>query len=194
MKINVIKSNRKTISITIDEFGNVVVKAPTSYNNKKIESFIESKKIWINKHVGKKTEIISKYKQIISKEKALLFGKIIDYSEDYYKNINRVANQYLPLRLKYLAEKFFFIYSGIKIKNYTSRWGACDKHGFIYLNSKLVMLDEYVIDYVILHELCHTIHFNHKKNFHDMLSNYFKDEKQIVTKLKEFSFLLKITR
>ncbi len=192
MNFNLIKSRRITISIYVDELGILTVKAPINMSNDKIYEFIKSKEAWIKKHQSKKLTITNKYQAVLSKNKGLLYGEIVDFSEDFIKNVKRIANEYLPQRLQYLSNFYGFIYNGVKIKNYKSRWGACDKTNNIFLNYKLVMIDNELIDYVILHELCHTKYFNHKKDFHKLLSSYFINEKLLRETLKKFSFINKI--
>ena len=62
----------------------------------------------------------------------------------------------------------------------------------ITLNKKLIMLDKSIIDFVIIHELCHTIYMNHKKDFHLLLKKYIIDEKPYKQALKNYAFLLKL--
>ena len=67
-----------------------------------------------------------------------------------------------------------------------TRWGVCQtKNGVITLNNKLIHYDLSVIDYVIIHELCHFIHANHQKEFWDLVSKYYPNYKIIKKKLKE---------
>ncbi len=190
--IEIVKSKRRTISISIDSFGKVLVKAPYFLSDEKINEYILKKKDWINKHALSKSEIISKNSSIINKEKGLYFGKIVDYTDNFYKTIKRTANKYLPERLEFLASKHNFKYNKVIIKNYKSRWGTCYKNNDVSLNLRLVMLSEELIDYVILHELCHTVHFNHKQKFHSLVSSLISNEKSIRKSLKEKSFILKI--
>ncbi len=192
MNFTILKSKRKTISITVDEFGKVTIKAPLNTPNDYIYKFIKSKEGWLNKHLDKKASINSEFKEILDKTKGLLFGKIVDYDANFIKTCKILANEYLPQRLNYLASVYGFNYSGYKIKNYKSRWGACDKNKFIYLNYKLIMINKDVIDYVILHELCHTKFFNHQNGFHKLLSSFYKNEKVLKTQLKKFTFINKI--
>lgn len=74
----------------------------------------------------------------------------------------------------------------IKIRNMKTRWGVYNrKNHIITLNSRLIEYDIEKIDYVIVHELSHIIHFDHSKNFWNLVSKYCKDYKRIRKELKE---------
>ena len=190
--IKIERVKRKTISISIDALGEVKVKAPTFLSDNDIEKFINSKRKWIDKILSRMRLILSENSKILSKEEVYYLGKIVNYSEDFIKTIKHNANVYLPARIKMLADKFNFKIGEVHVKDYKSRWGTCYKNKNITLNYKLMMLDVKIIDYVILHELCHTVYFDHQKKFHSLLSSLIKNEKEIKRSLKEKSFLLKI--
>ena len=75
------------------------------------------------------------------------------------------AKIYLPNRLKELAEKHGFKYQEVSIKNAKTRWGSCSFTNNINLNLHLMRIPEHLIDYVLLHELCHTVVKNHGEKF-----------------------------
>ena len=75
------------------------------------------------------------------------------------------ARKILPGRVKLLAEKYGFRYTRLTFRNNISNWGSCSYDNHISLNIKLMKLPDEVIDYVILHELCHTIEKNHSADF-----------------------------
>jgi len=79
------------------------------------------------------------------------------------------AKQFLPDKVKHLAVKFEFNYNKLTLKNIKSRWGSCSKKNNINLSVHLMRLPDHLIDYVILHELVHTVHHNHSKRFWAML-------------------------
>ncbi len=62
-----------------------------------------------------------------------------------------------------------------QIRDMTRRWGSCSENGTLLLNSQLVKAPTRCIDYVIVHELCHTQHFNHSKSFYDLLTRVMPD-------------------
>ena len=75
------------------------------------------------------------------------------------------AKVYLPKRLKELAEKHGFKYGNVSIKNASTRWGSCSSANNINLNLHLMRVPEHLIDYVLLHELTHTVVKNHGEKF-----------------------------
>ncbi len=80
------------------------------------------------------------------------------------------AWKYLPDKVKKLANEFGFKYNKLALKNIKSRWGSCSGKNNINLSIHLMRLPENLIDYVILHELAHTIHHNHSVRFWKLLN------------------------
>jgi predicted metal-dependent hydrolase len=62
-----------------------------------------------------------------------------------------------------------------QIRDMVRRWGSCSENGTLLLNSQLVKAPTQCIDYVIVHELCHTLHFNHSKTFYEFLTRVMPD-------------------
>ena len=77
----------------------------------------------------------------------------------------RRAKELLPPRLKALATEKGFAYNGCTVRNVHSRWGSCNAKKNISLSIYLAMLPNELIDYVLLHELCHTVEMNHSDRF-----------------------------
>lgn len=79
--------------------------------------------------------------------------------------LKKEAKRVLPQRTKILAEQYGFSYSSVKIQSSRSRWGSCSQGKNINLSFYLMMLPQPLVDYVILHELCHTKEMNHGPAF-----------------------------
>lgn len=96
------------------------------------------------------------------------------------------AKKYLPERLEKLAGLFGYKYRKVTIKNNKSRWGSCSKAGNINLNLHLVRLPGQLSDYVLLHELVHTVHKNHSKKFWKELDTVTGNAKVLDRELKQY--------
>lgn len=82
------------------------------------------------------------------------------------------ASQFLPERTKQLSQITGLTPSSVIVKKYRARWGSCDNLGRISLNYFLMMLPTWVIDYVIIHELCHLKHLNHSAQFWSLVEHH----------------------
>jgi predicted metal-dependent hydrolase len=133
--------------------------------------FVNSKKIWIKKHLVKIREY-EKRKQAFSN-----VFQSIDKKEAKRKIITRLAQ---------MAKEHGFAYNKVSIRNQRTRWGSCSAKCNISLNIKLVALPEELIDYVILHELMHTRVHNHSKKFWQELDKYVEDSKTKAKQLIEY--------
>lgn len=80
------------------------------------------------------------------------------------------AKNYLPERLSHLAKVHGFTFSGVTIKNVKSKWGSCSSRKQINLNLHLMRLPNHLIDFILIHELCHTVEMNHGDRFHRLLN------------------------
>ena len=96
------------------------------------------------------------------------------------------ANKILPDRLSYLAFHHGLNYTGISIKNMKSRWGSCTSANKINLNIHLIRLPLHLTDYVLLHELAHTVHKNHGKQFWSFLDKLSGNAKALAKEMKDY--------
>lgn len=92
----------------------------------------------------------------------------------------------LPKKTEILAKKYGFRYKSLNIKNTVSRWGSCSYDNRINLSLHLMRLPEYLIEHVILHELCHTVEKNHGKNFWALLEKVSPGARMLAKELKNY--------
>ncbi|MCC8035098.1 MAG: M48 family metallopeptidase [Rikenellaceae bacterium] len=81
------------------------------------------------------------------------------------------AKIYLPPRLETLAARTGLKYGKVAVRNTVSKWGSCSPRNDISLSLHLMRLPDHLIDYILLHELCHTLHKNHGPKFHRLLDD-----------------------
>lgn len=98
--------------------------------------------------------------------------------------LRKKAKAYLPGRLAALAAEHGFRYQKARLSSAGTRWGSCSSRGTISLNIALMRLDQELIDYVIIHELCHTRQMNHGPAFWSLVEQYCRKYKQLRRQLR----------
>ncbi len=108
------------------------------------------------------------------------------------------AKDYLPQRVEQLAAysrsatpQYKWNFGKVSVRKARSRWGSCAANNNISLNISLILLPDHLIDYIILHELTHTVHKNHGAKFHALLNKLLSGQEAIlVRELKNFTPLM----
>ncbi len=188
--LQIIKQNRKTISIKVNFDETVTVKCPKILTEKTVLDFINKKEQWILKNLTQIRAKKQKYDLVISKKQSLTLNRLVPFIKK--SNFEREASVYLSQKTQELSQILGLNYSSLSFKNYKSRWGCCNSKKEIILNYKLYMLDENTIKYVIIHELLHTIYLNHGKDFKNNLKRLVGNVNLYKNRLKEVGFLLNI--
>ena len=167
--MQIIRSNRKSISIEITKDLSVLVRAPLRMSDKKIAEFVELKSDWIDKHI----ELV--------RERNEKNADVVKFTDVEIKELAQKAKEYIPERVAYYAQIMNVSYGRITIRNQVSRWGSCSTKGNLNFNCLLMLTPPEVIDYVVVHELCHLKEMNHSKKFwaemEKMIPNY-KEQKK----------------
>ena len=163
-KIEIIRSNRKTIAIEIKSDRKIVVRAPMRMSEKDIQRFIIEKQSWIKKHLA----IIS----TCERDKLPVFTK-----EEIQKLADKALKD-IPQRVKKYASVIGVTVGKITIRNQKSRWGSCSSKGNLNFNCLLMLCPEEVRDYVVVHELCHRRELNHSKAFWEQVEKVMPNYKE----------------
>jgi len=204
-----IRSKRKTISLVITSKGKLVVRAPLRLPKTHIEELVNRKVDWITRHQAQARQRVptlsenrftdgqlfwflgqSYALQVIDRQQpALIFNNAfllarpeLPQAEKIFKAwYRKQAAQILNERSAILSDKFGLHYRAVKITSARTRWGSCSPKNVLSFPWRLVMAPLPVIDYVVLHELVHTVIRNHQKKFWEkvaVLSPSYKEYKQ----------------
>ncbi len=160
----IIKSRRKTIAIEIKPDGSVIVRCPLRIPQKTVDSFVESKRQWIE---NKLKDIDSKASENIPK-----------LSVREIKELTAKAKDILPSKVEYYANLLGVSYGRISVKCQRTLWGSCSSKGNLNFNCLLMLTPEDITDYVVVHELAHRLHMNHSKEFWSCVESILPDYKQ----------------
>jgi len=173
--VSFVRSQRaRNLSIRINQQGEVRVTMPRFVSQKRAERFLLSKQEWVLKRLNGLNHMNCRGTlppeggaiQIRGRDYPVhLLRGDADVEAAIWRVLQKEALRYLPGRIAELSEKHGYKISGLKIRRMKTRWGSCTARKSINLNSWLVMLPEYLSDYVILHELVHTRIPDHSKRF-----------------------------
>jgi len=100
-------------------------------------------------------------------------------------HMKQQAYSYLIPKLDYYALQIGVFYQSLTVKGYKSRWGSCYSDGRIQFNWRLMQAPEWVIDYVVVHELAHLVHANHSKAFWAVVEQHYPKTKQAKQFIKQ---------
>ena len=107
--------------------------------------------------------------------------------------LRRKAQSILPERLKKLADLHSFSYSSVKIRKSRCRWGSCSVKKNINLSFYLMLLPDHLIEYVMLHELCHTVQMNHSPVFWALLNKYTQNRAiELRNELRNYKYMVNL--
>ena len=188
----------RKVSIRIKN-GDAVLVVPKNFPLHKAERFFESKIDWVKKHIAKTgDEVVPTYfgENVIPKtiDGKMNFVRNSDdninysFSEDElqaFENwLYEKAKSYLPKRTEELADKFNLVINKVTVRRQKTRWGSCSGKKNISLNYKLLQFDQEVIDYVIVHELCHTVYMNHSTEFWILVARVIQNYKKYKSVLR----------
>lgn len=170
----VIRSKRRTISIEVTRDLEIIVRAPKYATKRMIASFVESKEDWIEKAFIR-----------VKEKNASRPAKGHTFTDEELKALAKDAKQVIPLRVAYYADMLGVSYGRISIRSQKTRWGSCSGKGNLNFNCLLMLVPEAVMDYVIVHELCHLFEMNHSKAFWSRVEQIVPDYKEKRRWLKE---------
>ena len=166
-----ISSRARHLRLAVYNGGEFIVTAPRHLSLSAIERFILRKSKWV----------LEKIDKLISLPKPT---KIKSSRIDYIK-YKAVAKKIARDKMNYFNQFYGHSWAKISIKNTKTRWGSCSKKGNINFNYKIALLPERLVDYIIVHELCHLAQFNHSRKFLALVAKTVPEHKQIRVELRK---------
>lgn len=146
----IVKTDRKTMALQIEENGQVTVRVPRTVTTAQAEDFARRHETWILKTREKMLKNVSQRRFYTDAEKKR--GK---------ERLSRKLEERLPL----FSSAMGVSYGKVSIRDQKTRWGSCSGKGNLNFNWKLSLVPDEILDYVAVHELAHRIEMNHSANF-----------------------------
>lgn len=172
MEYRLVRSSRRTVSVSVGISGEVTVRAPLNMPRKDIDAFVEKEKTKIEKYRDRALRQIGD-------------ADLTPFTGDEIKDMADEALRVIPGRVKYYADIMGVTYGRITIRNQKTKWGSCSSRGNLNFNCLLMKVPPRVLDSVVVHELCHRTELNHSGRFYDLLLRVFPDYYECDKWLKE---------
>ncbi|GAA9387910.1 M48 family metallopeptidase [Helicobacter pylori] len=164
--ITIQKSKKiKTLSLNITPSLEVILKMPNSCPQNRVHAFLKEQEAWLKKTLSAMQEKYSLLHSQTYQNKILVFDEEKNANDYTLTELKKILKTYLEQKLPLIAQKMQTSYTGFNIRNNAKVLGSCSYHNRLSFALLLVCAKKEAIDYVIIHELAHTIHKNHSKNF-----------------------------
>ena len=169
----IIPSNRRSISIQVTSSKEILIRVPEWISAKQLDALLLEKKAWILKTwqsvPDPPTYSIREQNQLAALEKR-------------YK---KAAREYIPTRVAFFQKFTGGSYEKITIRDQKTRWGSCSSNGTLSFNYRLMLAPPRILDYVVVHELCHLKHMDHSPAFWQAVEAVLPDYRERKLWLKE---------
>ncbi len=159
-------SSRRSCSISISPDDGLVLRVPLHTSDKEIRHMLLEKQHWI----------ITKYLEMQEKQKNRPVSDLTDTQRAALeKRYINAAKEYFPKRAAYFQQFTGGTYNRITIRDQKTRWGSCSAKGTLSFNWRLMLAPPAILDYVVVHELCHLTHMNHSPAFWQAVGEVYPD-------------------
>lgn len=155
-KVEINRSLRTTISLTVKQ-DKIIVRAPLFSSDVSIETFLKKESSWLDKKLAKFEER-KKYNLPLLTKKEI-------------KALKDIASVVIKEKVEYYSLVLDVDYGKITIRQQKTLWGSCSSNGNLSFNCLLMLTDDEIINYVVVHELAHRKYMNHSKEFYHEIEN-----------------------
>ena len=167
LSVLLVRSSRKTLAVQIRADGTVIARAPLRMPKDRILCFLSEKASWIRMQQGKMQERENMRQQA---------GIHLDAAQE--KELRERAKSVLAQRTAYFARQIGVTYGRITVRDQKTRWGSCSQTGNLNFNFRLILAPSEVLDYVVVHELCHRRQMNHSAQFWQEVAQVLPDYRE----------------
>ena len=171
----IIRSKRKSVGISVKPGGQIIIRAPKWLPKSAILASVYPKADWI----------LSAYENQKNKQPANANMPKDHATLALEKRYRDAAKEYIPKRVEFYHSLTGGSYKKITIRDQKTRWGSCSSTGTLSFNYRLMLAPPRVLDYVVVHELCHLTYMNHSKDFWNMVASILPEYKEYKKWLKE---------
>lgn len=162
----IIYSDRKTLAVEVNRNAEVIVRSPKRMPMYRIKAYVASISDWIESHVEKARKNMEKNENT---------EKLDDRQiKDLYKK----TKELVKTRIDFFAASAGVKYAGITVRCQKTRWGSCSAKNSLNFNCLLALMPEEIVDYVIVHELCHIKEHNHSASFWNEVEKILPDYRE----------------
>ncbi|MCR5831827.1 MAG: M48 family metallopeptidase [Lachnospiraceae bacterium] len=169
----IVRSRRRTLQVEISSDCRITVRAPKYTPLYEIRSFVEERRDWIEKNLAKMQKRLD---DVPVKDR---------FSDREIETLTKNAKETIPPLVKNLAAKMGISYGRVTIRRQKTLWGSCSAKRNLNFNCLIVLLPEPVMEYVIIHELCHLKEMNHSPAFWREVEKYCPDYRYLRDFLKD---------
>lgn len=196
-------ARRRTLSLTVDRGGDLVLHTPFAVEKDELTAWTRSKLLWVHRKLALKESIAlrprspeyvtgetlaylgKRYRLVLvtAQKEALRFDgtrfllrRDARPADVHFKRWYIAAGkEWLPPRIELLRSRTGPAPTRVVVRDLGFRWGSCGRDGALYLNWRILQFPIRVVDYVLIHELCHLVEPNHRPAFWRMLERALSD-------------------
>ncbi|MCP4075805.1 MAG: M48 family metallopeptidase [Gammaproteobacteria bacterium] len=198
-----VSARARHVRLAIKPFKGLEVVIPKRFSKKKIPHILQQHEAWITKQLEKHQKSLQPVTipgsvnialtdtlyqiQVENSDRTdfieqgndlILLCSTDEQAVQLLRNwIRKKARQILIPKLQSLASEFSFTFKKTSIRSQKSRWGSCSSSGTISLNDQLLFMPAETVQYLLIHELCHTRHMNHSTEFWQLVESHCADYK-----------------
>lgn len=203
----ILRSNRKTLSVTVARGGEIIVRAPYGVSEDYIARFLEKHSPWIKKRVAEQKN--RKLLDLSDGQILTLFGvnyeiatgeprfspdKLFLPQKGRERALETILKKFslnsMTLITAEIARRHGFSFQRVRISSARGRWGSCNKDKIIAYTFRIAFLPPPLYEYIVVHELAHTLYLNHGAAFWKEVERVLPDWRQRRARLKTYAYCM----